>query len=84
MIIKNPDVSQIRKRALKSNVDWMVWRDRDGFEYAARRSLYTIKRAMLDMGTGGHFLIYCARSVTAMRIGWRQALVLRNNARIGY
>jgi hypothetical protein len=82
-IITNPDISEIRRKAIRGNTDWMVWNDRDGTTYAARKSTPAIKRAMLDMGTAGRILLYCARSVTAMRIGWRQALVLRNNARIG-
>jgi hypothetical protein len=80
----NPDMDSVRRRAAKSNNDWLVWRNRDGATCAARRSLPAIKQAMLDCGTGRKFTMYCARSVMPMLIDWRLGLILRNNTRRGY
>lgn len=83
-VIKNPDMDVVRRRVLRSQYDWLVWKDADGVRYAARRSLFSIKQAMLAVGTGGKFLMYCARSVAPMSICWRQGLILRNNTRRGF
>ncbi|RYD42547.1 MAG: hypothetical protein EOP83_32625 [Verrucomicrobiaceae bacterium] len=80
----NPDMDAVRRRAAKSNTDWLVWRNRDGVTCAARRSVPAIKQAMLDCGTGRKFTMYCSRSVLSMVIDWRGALILRNNTRRGY
>ncbi|RYF12167.1 MAG: hypothetical protein EOO77_17905 [Oxalobacteraceae bacterium] len=83
-ILIDPDMDMIRRKAAHGGRDWLVWKGKDGKHRAARSSPPVIKQAMLDIGTKGRILMYCARSVMPMSLSWRCALIVRNNLRHGY
>ncbi len=77
------DFAAVRSRARHSCYDQMVWRDGETFR-EGRVTAENVKRALLAVGTRGHFSVYSARSDVAHRIGWRVGVAYLANLRRGF
>lgn len=47
-----------KTKAQYGRKDWVAWLDKNGEKRAERRSMASLKRAMLAVGTQGWFIVY--------------------------
>lgn len=64
--------------------DWLSWFDRNGDKQSAPKTTNSIKKAMLDTGTQGTFILLTAGNGHGMIITWRMAVTVWRNSRVGY
>jgi hypothetical protein len=73
-----------RRLARYGRTDWLAWFGRDGKQCAARRTPATLKRAMLDTGTQGRFLLICKNDGVGMIAGWSDGARWLRQLKRGY
>ena len=62
------------RKAKHSDYDWLVWRNRDGTFSAERSSCGSIKKALLSVGTQGHFNLIQQRTGYSRVMRWRTGI----------
>ena len=72
------------RKARYSDYDWVVWKDKTGLFNAERASVESIKKALLAVGTQGHFTIVQSRTKWHHICSWRIGVNAMNHLRSGY
>lgn len=72
------------RRAKFGHRNWLVWETREGMPCAAVESVSSLKRAMLDNGTQGRFVIFERSTGVGLTIGWRLAVIRLSWLKLGY
>lgn len=60
-----------KQKARYSQYDWVIWRNKDGSFSAERSSYGSIKKALLSVGTQGHFNMIQSRTAWSHLMTWR-------------
>lgn len=71
------------RKARYGHRDWIVWRDRCGEQHAEVKSLESVKRCLLDVGTKGDWSLICSGG-TPMKGFWWLGINLLSQMRLGW
>lgn len=75
---------EAKRKAVRGHSDWIAYTAKDGQRTFERMSAGAVKRAMLAMGTNGHFTLIEASTAVGYRYSWRLAVNLYANAARGF
>lgn len=65
---------QAQTKARYGHRDWIVYRTKDGTRTAEPSTSQSIKRALLAVGTQGHFTLILASTGAPLRKGWKAGI----------
>ncbi len=74
-------LQETARKARFGHRDWIHWTSRDGLPQAERASRESVKRALLDIGTAGRFLIVGASTGVAHLHRFPDGCRMMRNAR---
>lgn len=75
---------EAKRKAVRGHSDWIAYTARDGQRTFERMTAGAVKRAMLAMGTKGHFTLIEANTAVGYRYSWRSAVILYARAVRGF
>lgn len=84
-ILTGPNSYETAKRKARYGTQsWIMWQDRNGIKKAAPVTYDTMKAAMLDCGTAGHWVLYSSRDRCGQMVYWSWACLMLRNLKAGY
>lgn len=67
-------LQKAKQKAIYGHANWVWYKGRDGGGVAERETAESVKRALLAVGTKGHYTLLCANCGSGMMMHWSMGL----------